>query len=132
VDREAKIAGFLQTMINWMIWSAIIGIGVTWAQVQSLDEGPPVRLAQQTVAVPPPPSPLPSTFPKTQAFTSCVMNCDTSAGMCQGRCSVSNSPTVTFASRSTGVAPDPGALTQCYLNCSTQQLACKQTCSAPP
>jgi hypothetical protein len=96
-----------------------------WTPAQTPEEGPPVRLAQQTVVVPPPPPGLPSIFPQTQAFTACVMNCDTASGACQGACSVNNSPALTSA---------PGAheaLTQCYLRCTGQQLACKQGCPAP-
>lgn len=104
----------------------------TWVNAQALDEGRPVRLAQQTVTVPPATPGLPSTLPKAQAFTGCVMNCDTGAGMCQGACSVSNSPITTLAHPTAGTRPDPGALTQCYINCTTQQLACKRTCGSPP
>jgi hypothetical protein len=38
-------------------------------------------LGQQTVTVPPP-TPIPSTLPQAQTFTSCLMNCDTAAGTC--------------------------------------------------
>jgi hypothetical protein len=99
----------------------ILGLGSTPAQMP--EEGPPVRLAQQTFTPPPPPVPvLPSIIPQTQAFTACVMNCDTASGSCQSACSVSNSPALTSAA---------GALTQCYLSCTSQQLVCKQTCPAP-
>ena len=48
-------------------------------------------LAQQTVTPVPPPPGLPSIIPQTQAFTACVMNCDTASGACQGACSINNS-----------------------------------------
>ena len=106
------------------VWVLILG--VVWAPTQTPEEGPPVRLAQQTFTPPPPPPPgLPSIIPQTQAFTACVMNCDTASGACQGACSVNNSPALTSA---------PGAheaLTQCYLSCSSQQLVCKQGCPSP-
>jgi hypothetical protein len=86
--------------------------------------------AQQTTTIPPPP-PLPSTFPQFQTYAGCLMNCDTRAGQCQGTCSVSNSPTFTFAPTTAGTRPDPGALAQCYLSCNTQALICKQTCTPP-
>jgi hypothetical protein len=81
--------------------------------------------AQQTVTPIPPPPGLPSIIPQTQAFTSCVLNCDTTVGLCQGACSVNNSPVLTSA------AGAHEALTQCYLHCTSQQLACKQACPAP-
>jgi hypothetical protein len=86
--------------------------------------------AQQTTNTPPPPS-LPSTFPTFQTYSSCLMNCDTKSGACQGTCSVSNSPSLTFATTPAGTRPDPGALAQCYLACNTQVLTCKQTCIPP-
>ena len=89
--------------------------------------------AQQTVTVPPAPS-LPSTFPQFQTYAGCLMGCDTKAGTCQSTCSVSNSPSVTFASPTSttaGTRLDPGALSQCYLSCNTQTLACKQACTPP-
>ena len=86
--------------------------------------------AQQTTTVPPP-APLPSTFPQFQTYAVCLMNCDTRSATCQSTCSVSNSPTVTFATTPTGTRPDPGALAQCYLTCNTQALTCKQTCAPP-
>jgi hypothetical protein len=86
--------------------------------------------AQQTTTVPPP-APLPSTFPQFQTYAGCLMNCDTRAGTCQGTCSVSNSPTLTFATTPTGTRPDPSALAQCYQGCTTQALTCKQTCTPP-
>jgi hypothetical protein len=89
--------------------------------------------AQQTVTVPPPPTPLPSTFPQFQTYAGCLMNCDTRSATCQSTCSVSNSPSLTFAQSGTpaGTRADPGALSQCYLSCSSQALACKQTCTPP-
>jgi hypothetical protein len=87
--------------------------------------------AQQTVTPVPPPPPLPSTFPQFQTYATCLMNCDTKAGTCQSTCSVTNSPTATFATTPVGTRPDPGALAQCYLSCSTQALTCKQTCTPP-
>jgi hypothetical protein len=86
--------------------------------------------AQQTTTVPPP-APLPSTFPQFQTYAGCLMNCDTRAGTCQGTCSVSNSPTLTFTTTPVGTRPDPGALAQCYQSCTTQALTCKQTCTPP-
>jgi hypothetical protein len=92
---------------------------------------PPVRLAQQTVTVPPVPPSLPSIQPQFQAFTGCVMNCDTAAGMCQGGCSVNNTPATLAATPAPGIRPDPNALSQCYLSCTGQQLVCKQACTPP-
>ena len=90
--------------------------------------------AQQTVTVPPP-APVPSTFPQFQTYAGCLMNCDTRSATCQSTCSVSNSPTSTFAQTGTGTTagtrPDPGALSQCFLSCNTQALTCKQTCTPP-
>lgn len=111
------------------ICAVLAGIG--WAQAPTLDDGR-IRLAQQTVTVPSPPPSLPSILPQTQAYTSCLMGCDTTVGMCQGACSVSNSASATFGPPVPGtVRPDAGALSQCYLNCSSQQLACKRGCVAP-
>jgi hypothetical protein len=88
--------------------------------------------AQQTVTVPPPPVSPPSTFPQFQTYAGCLMNCDTKSATCQGTCSVSNSPSLTFAQTGTpGTRQDPGALSQCYLSCNSQALACKQTCTPP-
>jgi len=100
------------------------------AHAQTLDQSR-IRLAQQTVVVPPPPPSLPSIYPQAQAYSSCLMNCDTGAGMCQGACNVSNSPSITFAGPPGTVSSASGALSQCYLNCSQQQLTCKRTCVAP-
>jgi hypothetical protein len=108
----------------------VLVLGVVWASAPTLDESPPVRLAQQTVTVPPVPPSLPSIQPQVQAFTSCVMNCDTSAGVCQGGCSVNNSPAA-LATPAMGPRPDPNALSQCYLSCTSQQLVCKQACTPP-
>ena len=111
------------------ICAVLAGIG--WAQAQTLDDGR-IRLAQQTVTVPVPPPSLPSILPQTQAYTACLMNCDSTVGMCQGACSISNSASATFGPPVPGtVRPDAGALSQCYLNCSTQQLMCKRGCVAP-
>ena len=89
--------------------------------------------AQQTVTVPPPPVSPPSTFPRFQTYAGCLMNCDTRSSTCQSTCSVSNSPSFTFAQTGTtgGTRPDPGALAQCYQACNTQTLTCKQTCTPP-
>jgi hypothetical protein len=108
----------------------VLLVGIVWAQAPTPDEGPRLRLAQQTVTVPPVPPSLPSIQPQFQAFTACVMNCDTTAGMCQGGCSVSNSP-LAAATPAAGPRPDPNALSQCYLNCTSQQLVCKQGCTPP-
>jgi hypothetical protein len=108
----------------------VLIIGVVWAHTPAPDQGPRVRLAQQTVTVPPVPPSLPSIQPQTQAFTNCVINCDTTAGMCQGACSVNNTP-LALAVPASGPRPDPNALSQCYLNCTSQQLVCKQTCTPP-
>jgi hypothetical protein len=86
--------------------------------------------AQQTTT-PPPPQGLPSTFPQFQTYAGCLMNCDTRAGTCQGSCSVSNSPSLTFAPTTAGARPDPGTLAQCYAACNTQALTCKQACNPP-
>jgi len=90
--------------------------------------------AQQTTT-PPPPTGLPSTFPQFQTYAGCLMNCDTRSATCQSTCSVSNSPSFTFAPTGTGTTagtrPDPGALAQCYLSCNNQALVCKQTCTPP-
>jgi hypothetical protein len=91
--------------------------------------------AQQTVTTPPSPS-LPSTFPQFQTYAGCLMNCDTRSSTCQATCSVSNSPSFTFAQTSSptqpsATRPDPGALSQCYLSCNTQVLTCKQACTPP-
>jgi hypothetical protein len=109
----------------------ILILGVVWAQAPMPDEGPPVRLAQQTVTVPPVPPSLPSIQPQFQAFTGCVMNCDTAAGMCQGGCSVNNTPATLAATPAPGIRPNPNALSQCYLSCTGQQLVCKQACTPP-
>jgi len=85
-----------------------------WTPAQMPEQGPPVRLAQQTVTPIPPPPGLPSIIPQTQAFTACVMNCDTASGGCQSACSVNNSPVLTSAA---GVHE---ALTECYLRCTGQ------------
>ena len=108
----------------------VLIIGVVWAHAPAPDQRPPVRLAQQTVTVPPVPPSLPSIQPQTQAFTNCVLNCDTTVGLCQGACSVGNTPVATLAP-ATGPRPDPNALSQCYLSCTTQQLICKQSCAPP-
>jgi hypothetical protein len=89
----------------------------------------PAQAQQTVIAIPPPPG-LPSILPQTQAFTACVMNCDTTVGLCQGACSVNNS-IASSAILAGGTRPDPHALTQCYLNCTSQQLSCKQACPAP-
>jgi hypothetical protein len=82
--------------------------------------------AQQTFTPPPPPPPgLPSIQPQTQAYTACIMNCDTASGGCQGACSVANSPDRTI------VAGAHETLNQCYLSCTSTLLQCKQACPAP-
>src|SRR5215469_4887733 len=78
-------------------------------------------LAQQTVTPIPPPPGLPSIIPQTQAYTACIINCDTGSGTCQSACNISNSPARTSAA---GVHD---TLTQCYLGCTSQQLQCKLT-----
>ena len=56
--------------------AAVLILGVVWAPAQTL--------AQQTFTPLPPPVPvLPSIIPQTQAFTTCVLNCDTASGSCQ-------------------------------------------------
>jgi len=85
-------------------------------------------MAQTQTPTVAPPTPLPSPLPRGLNYYSCVMNCDTRAGTCQGSCSVSNSPNTTFGATTAGARPDPGALSQCYLACTNQQLACKQAC----
>jgi len=107
----------------------VVVLGIASAHSQTLEEGRPIVLAQQTVvAVPPAPS-LPSILPQLQNTASCLMGCDTRVGTCQGTCSFSNSPSVSLAPPIPGTRPDPGALAQCYINCTAQQLACKQACS---
>ena len=102
--------------------ACVLVLGVALAPVQTL--------AQQTVIVIPPPPGLPSILPQTQAFTSCVLNCDTTVGLCQGACSVNNSP-VALATPVGGPRPDPNALAQCFISCTSQQLNCKQACTPP-
>jgi hypothetical protein len=87
--------------------------------------------AKQTVTPVPPPPPLQSTFPQFQTYAGCLMNCDSRQGTCQGTCSVTNSPTATFATTPMGTRPDPGALAACYQSRNTQALTCKQTCTPP-
>src|SRR5690348_15840275 len=88
--------------------------------------------AQQTITPVAPPPGLPSNFPQFQNYSGCLMNCDTRVSTCQSSCSVSNSPTFTFAPPGTGpTRPDPGALSQCYMSCTSQALACKQSCTPP-
>jgi hypothetical protein len=83
-------------------------------------------LAQQTFTPPPPPVPvLPSIIPQTQAYTGCIMNCDTGAGSCQSACNIANMPDRTATS---GVYE---SRTQCYLGCTSTLLQCKQTCPSP-
>ena len=94
------------------ICALLIGIG--GADAQGPDARRPIRLAQTS---------------QSQTFTSCLLNCDTRSGTCQGSCGVGNSPSTTFATPTTGSRPDPGALAQCYLTCTTQQLSCKQACN---
>jgi len=112
-------------LVNSRLAIGVLILGLGWTPAQTPEEGPPVRLAQQTVTPIPPPPGLPSIIPQTQAFTACVMNCDTASGACQGACSVSNSPAQTSA------VGAHEALTQCYLSCSSQQLVCKQGCPSP-
>ena len=107
----------MSSAIRARLAAAVLILGVLWASAQTL--------AQQTVTPIPPPPGLPSIIPQTQAFTACVMNCDTASGACQGACSVSNSPAQTSA------VGAHEALTQCYLSCSSQQLVCKQGCPSP-
>jgi hypothetical protein len=111
------------------VWLAVSFVLAAAAQAQ----------AQQTVTQPPPASP-PSTFPQFQTYNSCLMNCDTRAGTCQGTCSVSNSPALTFAAPPSATNPSATrtdssvavpTLAQCYLSCSTQALVCKRACTPP-
>jgi hypothetical protein len=97
--------------------ATVLILGVVWAPAQTR--------AQQTVTPIPPPPGLPSIIPQTQAYTACIMNCDTAAGSCQSGCSVSNSPERTSA------AGAHETLTQCYLACTSALLQCKQTCPSP-
>jgi hypothetical protein len=87
--------------------------------------------AQQTVTPVAPHPGLPSTFPQFQTYSGCLMNCDTRSVTCQSTCSVTNAPTSTFATTTTGTRPDAGTLAQCYIGCNTQALSCKQTCAPP-
>jgi len=111
--------------VNSRLAIGVLILGLGWTPAQTPEEGPPVRLAQQTVTPIPPPPGLPSIIPQTQVYTACVMNCDTASGSCQSGCSVDNSPARTSAA---GVHD---TLTQCYLGCTSQLLACKQTCPTP-
>src|SRR5262249_3903194 len=103
-------------------------LGLTWTQAQAFD-GDRVRLAQQTVTVPPPSTGIQTVLPQAQTLTNCLMNCNTSGGVCQGTCNIGNSPALTLANPTVGIRPDPGALSQCNLNCNTQALACRQACA---
>jgi hypothetical protein len=79
-----------------------------------------IELAQtvQPTVVPPP-----QLLPQTSTSTACIVNCDTSAMICQNTC-------VGSAAQSTaGGLPNTGGNVQCNLNCTTQQLVCKQGCT---
>ena len=122
------ITGDWEDLMISKLVSYFFCLGLTWTQTQAFD-GDRVRLAQQTVTVPAPSTGIQSVLPQAQTLTNCLLNCNTSAGVCQGTCSSGNSPTLTLASPVVGVRPDPGALSQCNLNCNTQALACRQTCA---
>ena len=98
----------------------LAGVAYANAQVNPANPNTPVT-----------PLSLPSTFPQFQSYAQCLMNCDTRSATCQSTCSVSNSPTFTFATTPTGTRPDPGAVGQCYLTCTNQALVCKQSCTPP-
>jgi hypothetical protein len=120
--------------VRYRLAVGILLTSVACAFAQTRDDQRPIRLAQSSqapISQPTITSPTSPSSPQSQAFTSCVMNCDTRAGTCQGTCSVGNSAATapslfgpTFSPRT-----DIGALPQCYLNCTTQQLACKQACN---
>ena len=76
-----------------------------------------IELAQtvQPTVVPPP-----QLLPQTSTSTTCIVNCDTSAMICQNACVVVG-PAATSG--------PPGSNAQCNLNCTTQQLVCKQGCT---
>src|SRR5262249_50286625 len=111
-------------MISKLV-SCLFCLGLTWTQTQAFDEDR-VRLAQQTVTVPAPSTGIQSVLPQAQTLTNCLLNCNTSAGVCQGTCSSGNSPTLTLASHNEGLRPDPGALGQCNLNCNSKTFGCRQ------
>ena len=83
-------------------------------------------LAQQTFTPPLPPTPvLPSIQPQYQAYTACIMNCDTASGSCQSTCNIANAPDRT----ATSIVYE--TRTQCYLGCTSTLLQCKLTCPQP-
>jgi hypothetical protein len=107
---------------------------------QTVDDQRPIRLAQSSQApigqASPAPSPTSPSSPQSLAFTNCLMNCDTRAGICQGTCAISNSVSTAFAAPgpnafnpSFSARADLGGLAQCNLTCTAQQLACKQACN---
>jgi hypothetical protein len=124
---------------SWIAVGAVL-TAIGPAMAQSVGDGDVIHLAQSSQAPisqpTPSPSPTSPSSPQSQAFTSCLMNCDTRIGLCQGTCSVNNvlSATILGAPVSgltptPAIRPDPGALSQCYSNCTTQQLSCKQACN---
>ncbi len=80
-----------------------------------------IELAQtvQPTTVPPP-----QLLPQTSTSTACIINCDTSAMICQNACV---GPTA--SSGTPGSLPNTAGTAPCNLNCTTQQLVCKQTCT---
>jgi hypothetical protein len=82
--------------------------------------GDRIELAQtvQPTVVPPP-----QLLPQTATSTTCIINCDTSAMICQNTCV---GPT---AQSTAGGLPNTAGNAQCNLNCTSQQLVCKQGCT---
>jgi hypothetical protein len=110
-----------------------------WIALAFVIAGVTCANAQQTVTPIPPPRSLPPIFPQYQSYATCLMNCDTRVGQCQGTCSLSNTPTFTLAplaSTSPGsgtgtLTSGAASLTQCNMSCISQSLVCKQSCQPP-
>jgi hypothetical protein len=80
----------------------------------------------QTGTVQPTVVPPPQLLPQTATSTTCIINCDTSAMICQNACIAVGSAA---ASSTPGSLPNTAGNAQCNLNCTTQQLVCKQGCT---
>jgi hypothetical protein len=86
--------------------------------------GDRIELAQTgTGTVQPTVVPPPQLLPGTATSTTCIINCDTSAMICQNTCV---GPT---AQSTAGGLPNTAGNAQCNLNCTSQQLVCKQGCT---
>ncbi len=86
-----------------------------------------IELAQTgTGTVQPTVVPPPQLLPQTATSTTCIINCDTSAMICQNACVAVGSAA---ASSTLGGLPNTAGNAQCNLNCTTQQLVCKQGCT---